>query len=63
MYKYVYNGPVMVFGTYICNWKGSTYAPSENKARNNLTYQYKKLVKQIPGAKVTLPGKIVMEEK
>lgn len=61
MNKYSYDGPVMVFDTCVANhWKGQTMAPSEKKARCNLTYQYKKSTNRESGTKVTLPGKIVM---
>ena len=59
MQKYVYDGPVLFFGRFICNWHGETVAESENKARNNLTYQYKMQNKKIAGCGgVGLPGKI-----
>lgn len=63
MNKYYYDGPVMVFDTCVTNhWKGQTMAPSEKKARCNLTYQFKKSTNRVAGTKVTLPGKIVMVE-
>lgn len=61
MNQYIYDGPVMEFNTCVADrWKGSTYAVSENKARNNLAYQFKKRSNRIPGTKITLPGKIVV---
>lgn len=60
MHKYLYDGPVMMFGRFICNWKGETVADSEAKARNNLAYQFKKKNNQIAGTKVNLPGKLKM---
>lgn len=61
MNKYSYDGPVMVFDTCVVNhWKGQTMAPSEKKARRNLTYQFKKSTNRVAGTKVTLPGKIVI---
>lgn len=61
MNKYSYDGLVMVFDTCVANhWKGQTMAPSENKARCNLMYQFKKSTNMVAGTKVTLPGKIVM---
>lgn len=57
--KYKYEGPVMMFGVCIMdNWKGETTAVSENKARNNLAYQFKKQNNRIAGSHITLPGKI-----
>jgi hypothetical protein len=56
---YVYDGPVEEFGKCVTiRWIGETYAPSEKKARSNLTYQYKKEFDKAPCAQVKLPGKI-----
>lgn len=61
MVKYVYEGPVMEFGSCVADkWKGETIAPSESKARSNLTYQFKKQNNKIAGTSITLPGKIKM---
>ena len=62
-HKYTYDGPVMEFDRLLADhWKGETMAPSEKKARNNLIYQFKKQNSRIVGTKITLPGKIKMEE-
>lgn len=59
MKQYVYEGPVMVFETCVASeWRGTTYAVSEAKARSNLVYQAKKMLGKLPSAKVTLPGKV-----
>lgn len=59
--KYVYDGPVMSFDKCVIDrWKGETSAPTETKARSNLTYQAKKQLNQLPGTKVTLPGEVKM---
>lgn len=61
MAKYSYDGPVLIFGICVADhWKGTTIAVSENKARSNLTYQYKKKNNQLPGTKVELPGVITL---
>lgn len=61
LYLYEYEGPIMVFNTCVAsNWRGSTYAVSEEEARNNLTYQAKKLLNKLPSTRVTLPGKITL---
>lgn len=61
MKLYEYEGPIMVFDTCVASkWRGSTYAVSEEKARNNLTYQAKKLLNKLPNTRVTLPGKITL---
>lgn len=61
MNQYSYNGPVMEFGKCIVNnWKGSTYAASEKKAKNNLAYQFKKNNNRAPAAKISLPGELII---
>lgn len=60
-HKYVYDGPVMMFNTLVTDrWKGETIAPSENKARSNLTYQFKRQNNRVAGSRFILPGKIKM---
>lgn len=59
MNQYTYDGPVMEFDICIANrWQGTTYAASEQKARNNLTYQFKKKNNRIAGTRITLPWKL-----
>jgi len=59
MRRYVYEGPVLLFGICIVNcWKGETMAVSESKARSNLTYQFKRQHNRVAGSKFELPGKI-----
>ena len=49
MKQYSYDGPVMVFDICVASrWVGITYAPTEAKARSNLTYQAKKDAWQAP---------------
>ena len=61
MNQYLYDGPVMEFGTCISNrWQGTTYAVSERKARSNLVYQFKKKNNRVPGAKIMLPGEVTI---
>lgn len=58
-HKYIYDGPVMFFDKCVADhWKGETCAPSEKKAKSNLTYQAKKQLNLISGTRVTLPGKV-----
>lgn len=60
-HKYVYEGPVVFFGKCVAsNWKGETMAPSESKAKSNLSYQAKKQMNLIAGTNVKLPGEIKM---
>ncbi len=59
---YIYKGLVMEFDRCIANnWYGKTKAPSEAKARSNLTYQFKKQLGKLPRTKINLPGKIILE--
>ena len=61
--KYFYDGSVMEFDICIANhWKASTYAVSEQKARGNLTHQFKTKHNRIPSSKITLPGKLVLAQ-
>jgi hypothetical protein len=51
----------MEFNTLLTDrWEGETVAPSEKKARSNLTYQFKRGNNRIAGTRITLPGKIRM---
>lgn len=62
MNHYSYDGPVMEFERCIADhWKGSTYAVSPSKARSNLIFRYKKENGKATNAKITLPGKLVVE--
>lgn len=61
MEKYNYEGPVMEFDRCVSTkWKGTTYAASEQKARNNLAYQFKKQNNRGASTRITLPGKIMV---
>lgn len=61
MKTYSYIGPVMEFDRVIANnWKGTTEAESERKARANLAYRFKLENKKMPNSKITLPGKMVV---
>lgn len=61
--QYVYDGPVEEFGKCIAHrWAGTTYAPSEQKARNNLIFQFNRDNGKLPTSKIVLPGKITVVE-
>lgn len=61
MPRYIYDGPVMEFNRLLVDhWKAETFAPSESKARSNLTYQFKKNNSRIVGTRITLPGKLTI---
>lgn len=58
-HRYVYEGPVLRFDSLICaKWKGETIAKNPDEAKRNLSYQFKKEVNLVSGARVTLPGKL-----
>ena len=67
MNQYTYDGPVEEFGRCIAmRWTATTLAPSVDKARSNLAYQFKKRFNKVPTTKITLPGEIKLvggEEK
>lgn len=57
--RYYYDGPVLEFNRVIAeHWTGSTYAPTKERARSNLAYQFKKQYNRVPASKITLPGNI-----
>ena len=61
MNQYTYDGPVIAFDKCVAHrWRASTYAISENKARSNFMYQFKKQNNRLATCKISLPGKIVM---
>lgn len=58
-HKYSYDGPVMEFDRIIAeHWRGETAAPSEEKAKINLAYQFKKENKRIARTRISLPGDV-----
>lgn len=61
MARWVYDGPVMIFGKCVADhWRAETMAPTHSKAQSNLAYQCKKQLNLIPSTRVTLvPGKVV----
>lgn len=59
MNTYIYEGPVMEFNRCIeHNWKASTSAVNEARARSNLAYKYKINTCRTAAARITLPGKL-----
>ena len=62
--RYSYDGPVLEFGRVVTQrWSAATYAPTEGKARSNLTFQYKKQFRREPNTKITLPGKLTVQAR
>lgn len=60
-HHYYYNGPVKIFDRCVSNcWEGETIAVSEQKAKSNLSYQYRKSHNLVASTRVTLPGEITM---
>lgn len=63
MKTYSYDGPVLEFDRIIANhWKASTIAQSEKKARCNLAYQFKQQYGKVPRSKISIPGKLTVDE-
>ena len=61
MKRYSYDGPVLECDKCIdYRWTSSTYATSEQKARSNLAYQFKKENNKVSTTKITLPGKLIL---
>ena len=61
--KYSYNGPVMRFDRCIDDqFKAETMAISEERARSNIIFQYKKANNLIPSTNISLPEKLVLAE-
>lgn len=59
MYRYVFDGQVSESGHLITNhWHGETWANSEEKARTNLAYQFKRSSNRPAVAKITLHGNV-----
>lgn len=61
MNKYSYDGPVLLFNNCIENhFKAETYAASEQKARSNMAYQFKKKNNRVGASRISLPGKVTL---
>jgi hypothetical protein len=64
MNQYIYDGPVKEFDKIITSrWQSSTCAMSEDRARSNLSYQFKVANKKTKTTKIILPGKIILIQK
>lgn len=62
--QYSYSGPVLEFDRVIANnWVGTTYAPSEKKAKSNLAFQFRQEFGKQAKTKITLPGKVIKKEE
>lgn len=60
-HRYEYHGPVKIFDRLVAeNWHGETIAESEEKAKSNLAYQYKKSHNLTARSKVILPDKVFL---
>lgn len=59
--KYEFVGAVYIFNKMVApHWYGQTYAVSEEKARSNLEYQYKKKHGYLPNANIHLSGDLML---
>ena len=64
MNEYYYCGPVKAFDKYVSNqWRASTFAVSEAKAKSNFMHQYKMEHNLSRNAKIELVGKIHLVSK
>ena len=72
MYTWSYKGPVVRFNylgkdewtrcaVIVNEWTAYTVAPSEAKAKANLTFRFKKENGYSPSAKIVLPGEVRLE--
>ena len=60
-HTYFYDGPVIYFDRCILNfWYAETTANSEQEARNNLTYRFKKQNNMSTNTNIKLPGKLMV---
>lgn len=58
-HKYEYDGPVYEFDTCVLGrWQASTIAVSEEKARSNIAFQYKRDFRKPVRTPIKLPGKL-----
>lgn len=61
MNRYIYKGPVFVYGNCAASrWQAETLADNKDKARSNIMYQAKQLLRLGPNARVTLPNDILL---
>ena len=59
--RYIYDGPVYEFNNLIAeHWRGETVAPTAQKAKSNLTYQFKRQTNRVVGSKIKLTGEVKM---
>lgn len=62
MPHYIYDGTVMAFEDILDrNWHGETFAPTEGRAKSNLSYKYKIDHNLAKDSKVTLPDNLVVK--
>ena len=60
-HSYIYDGPVYEFNRLLNDrWKGETKAPSAEKAKSNLTYQFKKNTNCQANTKIRLTDEVKM---
>lgn len=58
-YRYVYEGPVMVFDTLVTSKvTRETVAANEKRAKTNIGYRLKEELNLAPTARINLPGKL-----
>lgn len=64
MTTYSYDGPVLEFEHIVANhWCAKTRANTEEKARCNLAYQFKRQTGREARTRITVPGKLTIVEE
>lgn len=61
MAKYIYDGPVSLFGRYICNHRVETVACTKERALSNVAYRTKQAMNLSPNSKIELDIKYLKE--
>lgn len=61
MNKYIYDGPVLLFGKLIAErWHAETMAVSKKKAKRNLIFQFQYETGRSPTTKIELPNELMV---
>ena len=59
--RYSYDGPVCEFEKCLTReWKATTFAVSEKKAKSNLAFRFKQETGREANSKISLPGELIV---